>query len=257
MTDYLQEQIDRLQKQMAGLGPVQKQIILMRLADLYDNPPPNAEPPFHGASEQRKWLSKIGVLIKAYDSIHYGISFDTKLKMLGSSIYGPNLDDFVAIVSDVIEAIKLELELDGRTEIGTVYKPGEVYRFYADLKEAIGGAGKEIFLIEPYLTGQAFDEYFGAVRGIQLRLLVSKQAAEIKSYADRHSQQYQTIIEVRKSKEIHDRLIIADQGDVWVIGGSLNMKGDKPTYLLPLTPGVAKVTRDLYTEGWDRSNPVS
>ena len=253
MSEDLERMKQRLAKKVAGLSPVEKQIILLKLTDLYENRP-DLQHAISPGSPEREWFSAVGALIKSYDHIHYGTSFDTKISFLNEL---NSASDIVGMVGDVIAAIKLELELDGRSEIGTVYKPGEVYRFYADLKDIIAGADKEIFLIEPYLTGQAFDEYFGAVRDVELRLLIGKSAAEIKTYADRHSQQYKTSIEVRKSKEIHDRLIVADREDSWVIGGSLNMKGDKATYLLPLTPGIAETARELYSNIWDRSNPVT
>lgn len=253
MDENLQRALDKHAKQLAGPTPVEKQIILLKLTDLYENRP-DLKYAIEAGSPEREWISAAGALIRTYDKTHFGSNFDTKMIFLNHLNSG---GEIVGIVSDVIATIKLELELDGRSEIGTVYKPGEVYRFYADLKDIIAGADKQIYLVEPYLTGQAFDEYFGAVRDIELKLLISKSAAEIKIYADRHSQEYQTSIEVRKSNEIHDRLIIADQGDCWVIGGSLNQKGDKSTYLLPLTPGIAETAREMYVDIWDRANPVT
>ncbi len=253
MTDELKRVQDQLARDLAGPTPVEQQIILLKLTDLFENPPKLGVGVGTGSPE-RRWYSTVSALVKKYDRVHFGIRIDSLVRRLNKS--GADFD-IVDLVGDVIEVIKLDLELDGRSDIGTVYKPGEAYQFYADMKDIIAAARKEIYLIDAYLTGQAFDEFFGVDQDIGLRLLVSKSAAEIKTYADRHSQQYQTNIEVRKSKEIHDRLIIADQGDAWVIGGSLNMKGDKPTYLLPLSPGVAEVARDLYSAVWGRSNPVS
>lgn len=255
MSDELQKLHQQLAKKMAGPTPIEKHIILLKLTDLYENMPENfGQYQIEAGSPEREWLSAVRAPINLYDNILLSSAFNSKLSLLNLL---NNAQDIVGIVGDVIEAIKLELELDGRSDIGTVYKSGEVYRFFADMQDIIAGAKKQVFLIEPYLDGQAFDKYFGAVRDIELRLLISKSGQEIKAYADQHSQQYKTSIELRKSKEIHDRLIVADQGDVWVIGGSLNMKGDKPTYLLPLTPGIAESTRGLYSDIWDQANPVS
>ena len=58
-----------------------------------------------------------------------------------------------------------------------------------------------------------------------MRLLVGKTAAEVQTYADRHTQQFGTSIEVRKSKELHDRLIVQDNGDV-LIAPAPRCRGD-------------------------------
>ena len=62
-------------------------------------------------------------------------------------------------VMDAIEALKLDLELEGRGDIGNVYAAGEVYKLFSDLKEIIGAATKEILLVDPYFNGEAFDDY--------------------------------------------------------------------------------------------------
>lgn len=244
---------EKLAKKVAGPTPVEKHIILTRLADLYANMP-DLQSAITPGSHEREWFSTAAALLHAYDRTRFGILFNSKL---GNLNYRGVPEELVGMVGDAVEAIKLDLELDGRSEIGTVYDEGEVYRFFADMKDIIAGATKQIFLIEPYLNGDAFDKYFGKSDHVELRLLVGKMASEVKQYANLHMKQFNTKVEVRKSKKIHDRLIIADRAEAWVIGGSLNMKGDKPTYLLPLTPGIAEAARDMYSDIWDRANPVS
>lgn len=244
----------RIDERVQGGSPVQKQIILLKLTDLYENRPEKfGEYGISAGSPEREWLSAVGALIKKHDPIFYGTSFDMHMRSLNSL---GTAFEILGLVGDVIEAIKLDLELDGRSEIGTVYKAGEVYRLYADLKDIIGKATESIFAIDAYLTGKAFDDYFGASRDITLLLLTTKFTDDLTRYAERHSQQNNTTITIRKSKEIHDRLLIVDGGDTWVLGGSLNQKGDKPTYLLPLSPGIAENTRDVYSGVWDKATPV-
>ena len=60
-------------------------------------------------------------------------------------------------ITDAIEALKLDLELEGRGEIGNVYAAGEVYELFPDLKKIIGGASEEILLVDPYFNGEAFE----------------------------------------------------------------------------------------------------
>lgn len=209
---------------MAGLTAVEKQIILLKLTNLYENRP-DTQYQIGAGTPEREWFSEVAALVKTYDSSHYGTQISASMMFLNSR---NNASDIVGIVSDVLAAIKLELELDGRSDIGTVYKPGEVYQFYADFKDIIAGAEKEILLVDAYLTGQAFDEYFGSVRAVGLRLLTKQYGAEIKTYADRHTQQFQTSIEVRKAKgdDVSDLKLL--QKEFWEglrsLGASLSSK---------------------------------
>src|SRR5690606_28198088 len=79
------------------------------------------------------------------------------------------------------------------------------------------------------------------------RRLGMKYTSDVATYAQKHTQQFGTMIEVRKSKELHDRLIVVDDSDCWVTGGSVKQAGEKATYLLPLPPGVAEATRSIYS----------
>jgi len=53
-------------------------------------------------------------------------------------------------VLDAIEELKLELELDGRSEIGNAYEPGDVYKFFADLKSIISDAENDLLIVDPF-----------------------------------------------------------------------------------------------------------
>ena len=40
------------------------------------------------------------------------------------------VQSIIGHVSDAIEELKLDLELEGRSDIGSVYQPGDVYDFF-------------------------------------------------------------------------------------------------------------------------------
>ena len=69
------------------------------------------------------------------------------------------INSILGQIGDAIEELKLDLELDGRSEIGSAYEPGDVYRFYADLKAIISSVQSEIVVVDPYFNGEAFDAY--------------------------------------------------------------------------------------------------
>ena len=254
MSDDFDRAVARLNKEMAGDGPIQKHIILLKLTDLLENPPTFAGP-IVAPSPQRTWISAVGALLKRLDRIK-GLQFDRNINTL-RQYQELAIRLIMEQMVDAIEELKLELELDGRGEIGSAYAPGDYYRYFADLKEIISGAQSEIFVVDPYFNGDAFNAYFSDLQAdIALQLLGQRYLNSVMPYADNHAKQYGSRIEVRKSKELHDRLIIIDQTDCWITGGSIKQAGDKAGYLIPLAPGIAEAKRDIYSEIWERAAKI-
>ena len=149
------------------------------------------------------------------------------------------------------------LELDSQNQISKAYTPGDYYDFFRDLKEIIARAKQQIFVIDPYFDGKAFDTYLSEVRNPQIRILTQRYSNDVKIYADKHMKQYGTAIELRKSKKLHDRLILIDSSECWITGGSVKDGGEKPAYLIPVEPQMAEVKRDIYLEIWNQACPLN
>lgn len=105
---------------------MQKHIILLKLTKLLEVVPRFENRPIEPASPERKWLSEVGALLNKLDRAHYGSLVSTRLSFLKISPK-QNADDIVGCAFDAVEAIKLDLELDGRSEIGTAYESGDIY----------------------------------------------------------------------------------------------------------------------------------
>ena len=244
---------------MIDLSPTEKHIILSKLVYLLDRVPDAkdlAKP--ETRSTVRQWVSNVRALLNRHDPLSLVISFNMKLERFS---YGYNysyyaFNDIVGLITDTIEAIKLDLELDGRTDIGTAYNPGEAYRYFADLKQIISGAKEEILLVDPFLDGRTFDACFSdSPEEISIRILTKQYTNEITEYADRHGLQFKSTVEIRKSNELHDRLIMTDRDDCWISGASFKDGGTKTTYLVPLTPPIPEDKLRIYNEIWEQADP--
>lgn len=249
MTDQLQRMIKKLE----GDGPVEKHVILLKLTEALENVPDFGDKPvFEVGTPQRQWLSVVGALLSRLDimkKITFQASFNTLIQY-----WTPAITQIKGQVLDAIEEIKLELELDGRSDIGSAYAPGDVYRFFADLKAVINQAETEVIVIDPYFNGAAFDAYLSnAKHGLNIRILADRYSKDISSYVEKHKAQFQTNIELRQSKELHDRLVFIDDDSAWIIGGSIKDAGKKATYLIPLSTQIAKVKKEIYTDIWNRA----
>lgn len=231
----------------------QKHIMLLKLVDAYENVPDFGDGPVKAMSPQREWLSRMGAIFKTL-GVEHSVKHNTNMSIL-AQYKDYALNNIVSQIGDVIEEIRLDLELDGKSEIGSVYEPGDVYRFFADLKSIISNVQKEVVIVDPYFNGEAFDAYLATTpSGISINILSERYTDDLKHYTEKHVQQFGTDIELRKTKEIHDRLLIIDQTDCWIIGNSIKDAARKATYLIPLSPSISASKIDIYAQIWGRAN---
>lgn len=256
LTNQIHDQLQRTIKELGGDGPIEKQIILFKLTEALESAPPFGEKPALDVSTpQRQWLARVGALLSRL-GLEKKIKFDASFSTL-VSYWSPAIVQIKGQVADAIEGLKLELELDGRSEIGSAYTPGEVYRFFADLKSIINTAETEILIVDPYFNGEAFDAYLSTTRtDLVIRILADRYSKDINGYVQKHKAQFQTNIELRTSKELHDRLIFVDSDQCWIMGGSVKDAGKKATYLIPVIPQITKAKSAIYTDIWSRAQNV-
>jgi hypothetical protein len=257
MSDHLQRAIDKQSRKLAGPPPVEQHIILLKLNELMGNMPDFSVKPDTGASPQRQWIAEVGALVSRV-SMDRKVDFSTAKSLL-NQYWDHNVKQIQGLALDVIEEIKLELEISGKADIGSAYAPGEVYKFFADLKSIVNGAQSEIFIIDPYFDGDAFNSYFADVYDdIDVRIFANKHAQEVKAYIDKHKAQFNSTIEIRKNKKLHDRLIIIDRTDCWITGGSVNHAGkNSPSYLIPIGAELTNDKLNIYDDLWNTSQEIA
>lgn len=226
---------------------MEKQIILSKLTNLIEHVPEQQTRP-------RQWIAEAKALVDQYDPSHVRLNIAAKVEFLDFDPVG-RFESIVGYVTDTIEKIKLELELEGRTEFGTAYSAGDVYRFFADLKQIMEKTNRDIMVVDPYLDGKTFDAYFrDCPNNVMIRILTRKYVDSIKPYVSKYEEQYGTRITLKESDELHDRLILIDCAECWISGGSIkDAATTKPTYLIPITSPILEDKIRIYNEIWDRA----
>ena len=244
----------RLERLMDGPPAVEKHILLLRLTELVETAP---EITGQITRDQRQWLSRIGAVFSQLKDPMWRIKFNSRVDAIGRGSAAA-ANQIVGYAYDVIEILELELELDGRSEIGSVYEPGNVYQYFADVKEIIAGATTEIFLVDPYFDGEVFDSYFGEVGPERrLRLLVDRYASDLKGYVERHVSTFGSQIELRRNKnDLHDRILFVDAESCWFTGGSFKDAGRKASYLIPFGTELTREKYAIYQGIWGRSSDL-
>lgn len=238
--------LEAAMRKLRGDRAIEKQIMLLKLTSLFDDAPEPDESIFDPRSPGGNWLSRIGAILKRLDRVNYGVEYDVAIKANWKHANFA-INGVLRVVSNAIEALKLELQLEGPDPIGSAYDAGQYYDYFKDLREIIAGAKSRIFVVDPYFDDEAFDTYFSAVRRAEIHVLGNRYIERAKSYAEKFMQQTGVKTMLRQSNDLHDRLVIIDSEDCWITGGSIKDAGKKATYLLPLQPQLAAVKIHIYT----------
>lgn len=248
----------KLGKSMSNNGSsekssVQNQILLMKLSDAY-NSAPRLKGGYVGNeySEVQKWIARAGALIDRADA-YTGTFFKTRASALQGN-WNSNMLDMHQMLLNTIEKIKIDLEINGRDTIGQVYESGQAYDFFKDITSIISRASKEIFIIDPYFDTTAFGAYLEGIKPeIKVKVLCSRYSKDLAACIRSFNLQTGSAVEIRKSKELHDRVIFIDKSDCLVVGASIKDGGKDPTFIVPLMPQLTTKKLEIYEGIWTQA----
>jgi len=229
------------------------QILLSKLESLLKSKPP-LEGLGNYTEDQFSWLGKAKAAISEWNSSESGQFNEAVDNLLKNSDRKYNNGIIMAFLHDVIA--RLENSIPQKE--GQAFGPGAAYDFFKALNDIIASAKTEILVIDPYLDAEIFDGYLNKLPdGVSVRLLLSKNSQNIRVAANKFQTQFTLKIEMRKSSEIHDRVIFVDQKECWVLGASIKDAAiKKPTYLAPLSPDVASDKQKHYETIWASSTQI-
>jgi hypothetical protein len=206
------------------------------------------------STEHQTWLSEAHALVSAWDKLE-SVPIKSGMDWLSfESLRDLNVTQIMGAVHRTIAAIEATLPDDGTQAFG----PGAVYDFFKSLSRLLGFAEKSIFIIDPYIDNSIFDSYLTPIQNdVSVRLLIQQYTQSVKPALSKFRAQYKTTIDVRASNSIHDRVIVIDGRECWVLGQSIKDAAKaKPNYLAPLSPDVAMMKVADYERIWAQAKAI-
>ena len=215
-------------------------------------------PDFNGYSPTSRrhlqWLGKAHALIAQWNELE-AITFAGAADMLYFRI---TRDLHVARIMGTVHRAIASLELQVPAQPSQVFGPGAVYDFLKTLRDLLASATKAVLIVDPYLNEQIFDAYLASVsENVVVRLLAREYSAALKPAVAKFVAQRHMSVQVRTSKELHDRVVFLDDRSCWVLGQSIkNAAKSKPTYLAPLALDATLLKKSDYETIWARAVPL-
>jgi len=228
-------------------------VLLEKFRSLLQSMPP-LEGRGHYTQEQFTWLGKANAVMHEWDEMQ-SIPFKAAVNGLIHNIDRPgNYGVVVAFIHDVIARVEHLLPQNG----GQAFGPGAAYDFFRALNDLVASATTQILIVDPYLDAEVFQGYLQSLKhSVSVRLLATKYIDNVRVAAEKYRAQFCTNVELRRSTDIHDRVIFVDDDQCWVLGASIKDAAlKKPTYLAPVAADVAVEKRKQYEAIWTASTPI-
>lgn len=207
-------------------------------------------------SEEVRWLGRTDALIEASGAMAALIEFRRARDKLGT--YGHSRSDILIPLHSAYG--RLELQVPEAAQ-GAFIPGGDTWNGYAALVRLFQRNCDQLLVVDPYLNASLFIDlapHLAAVSG--LRGLTSRRAETHSSLVAaanrwaRDSSVADKSVEIRyaPSAALHDRLVIVDDSEVWLISQSLkDIAKRSPASVTRAEPELAQMKAQHYRSLWD------
>ena len=158
----------------------------------------------------RKWATSVlkGYIQNGYIVNHYKIT-----------------EQRLYILENDVTAIKTHIKNNSLVVKQGIFYNGEIFDAYKFVSDLIKSAKKSVTLIDNYIDDNVLI-LLSKNESIKITIYTSRISQQLKLDIDKYNQQYNNL-EVKISKDYHDRFLILDDKEVYHIGASLKDLGKK------------------------------
>jgi hypothetical protein len=139
------------------------------------------------------------------------------------------------------------------------FAKGSEHDAYVHIRSILQTAKRELFVIDPYMDGSIF-QVLGTLQPttLRIRILASKISADFALEGAKFMKQHPGFtIEVRTTRDFHDRFVIVDNSSCYLLGASIKDAGNKGFTIVPLQePSIVKFILDYATQVWTSATPI-
>ncbi|RZJ45945.1 MAG: hypothetical protein EON86_00355 [Brevundimonas sp.] len=240
-------------------SPSPEQLLAMLEAVIKEAPPLRYEVPL--TEGDLRWLGRAEALIEASGAIVALGQFRAARSNLGS--YMHSVSDVLAPLHNAYCRVELAAPQALR---GAFIPAGETWNGYAALVKLIQKECDDLLLVDPYLSADFFIDlapHCSARGGVRCLATQRKEyhpalsAAASKWSADPISSDKAIAVRYASSGSLHDRLIIIDRKEAWLITQSFkDVARRSPASVSRAEPEVGRLKAEHYDALWEHSDPI-
>lgn len=213
--------------------------------------------------EGRQWLGRVAILVQEGGDVMDFAQFKVAADNLGSpatlpggvSVHGDAVNKITSILYRTLARAEQDAPVAAQ---GTFIPVGASFTAIDAVSKILGTAASSVLIVDPYADGNLLSDFAVlAPEGVQLMVLSDKAGhkAGLKPMAASWAKQYGTVrpLEVRLAAagSIHDRLIIIDNQNAWIVGQSFNALAKRaPTSMMRADSATAQMKVSAYGTAW-------
>jgi hypothetical protein len=163
------------------------------------------------------------------------------------------------LIWNAFRPLLLGVDDDSGVEREVFFVKGSDHDAYIHIRSILQTAKADIFLIDPYIDGSIYQALATLTpTAMNVRMLTSKHppdfALETKKFVKQHAG---FSVEVRTTKDFHDRFIILDRTRCYLLGASIKDAGNKGFTIVPLQePNIVRFIASHADRVWATATPL-
>ena len=139
------------------------------------------------------------------------------------------------------------------------FSKGSDHDAYVHIRAILRAANADLCIIDPYMDASIY-QVLGALSPAKMavKILTSKVPADFVLEGQKFTKQHAAFtLELRKTKDFHDRFIILDQSKCYLLGASIKDAGNKGFTIVPLEdPSVVQFFLGYASQVWNAATPL-
>jgi hypothetical protein len=211
--------------------------------------------------EDQKWLARTRALLTEAGFNLEAVEFDNGSHLLNSQY---QIYDGVRSMRLALETALAKAELRAPVaSAGSFIPAGATYSAFGAVGVVLGRAKSDLLLIDPYADEKMFDFVTLVPAGVTARLLADTAtvkpslAPAAKKWAEQYGSARPLEARVAVSRSLHDRLIIVDEKEAYVLGQSFKDLAQRAhSSIVRADPEVAAMKVAAYRAIWAASTTI-
>ncbi len=247
------------------------EMIYMRLGRLIETMPDLVAN--YRTTEVQKWLATAHLLVKAAGLQSGDLDEEKALKKIlvifasqvGSlHMFEEHIPGCVNQITSILYRALANAELYAPTSVQESFIPaGADFDAFAAISKVFGKATKEILIVDPYIDEKIFTDFMPAIpEGVTAKLLASKKNHKsgilqpaFSRWVKQYSSTRPTELRVVSDKGLHDRLVIIDSTEVWLLSQSFNTFAERaPASIVRSQAPELKI--EAHNDIWNNAEPI-
>jgi hypothetical protein len=184
-------------------------------------------PPLQGhgeySKEQMQWLGRASLLVEEAGDMYDSVAMRHHMGLINTAGRSSHVKDILMILHRALARAEQQVPAAAQ---GAFIHAGETFSAFQAVAKVLSSAREDVLLIDPYLSAEAvFDFVLTAPENVTIRLLLDGQRqalneglrAGVARWQQQYGQSRPLSARCTAPRQLHDRLILLDNREAWVL----------------------------------------